>query len=108
MQATSGSTIAAVGFANYQEEAGQVDADVPSLFFVASHWAETARPYLAEHRPAPFSVHRKRPAVTNSVAPRHLDYPMNASAETPKRLDSADTWRRLSRRLPPSTLDTTL
>ena len=28
-----------------------MDADVPSLFFVASHWAATDRPYLAEHCP---------------------------------------------------------
>ena len=43
--------IADVGFANYEVEAERVDADVPSLFFVATHWAETARPYLAEHCP---------------------------------------------------------
>lgn len=43
--------IADATFANYQEEAEKVDADVPSLFFVASHWAETAGPYLARHCP---------------------------------------------------------
>ena len=30
-------------------EAGRVDADAPSLFVAASHWAETARSDLAEH-----------------------------------------------------------
>ena len=28
-----------------------VDADIPSLFVVAEHWAETAKPYFAEHCP---------------------------------------------------------
>ena len=37
---------------NYATQAAEkVDADVPSLFFVADHWAETARPYLARHCP---------------------------------------------------------
>ena len=35
-------------------------------------------------------------------------YSMKASAEIPNRFDNADTWRRLSSRLPPSTSDTTL
>ena len=43
--------IAGVCFANYQEEAIKVDGEVPQLFFVANHWAETARPYLAKHCP---------------------------------------------------------
>ena len=38
-------------FANYQDEAERVDADIPSLFVVADHWAETAKPYLAAHCP---------------------------------------------------------
>ena len=40
-------------------------------------------------------------------ADRH-GYGTNASAETPKRFESADTWRTLSCRLPLSTADTTL
>ena len=43
--------IADVCFANYLEEAKKVDAEVPSLFCVADHWAETARPFLARHCP---------------------------------------------------------
>ena len=43
--------IADVCFANYLEEAKRVDAEIPSVFFVADHWAETARPFLATHCP---------------------------------------------------------
>ena len=43
--------LADAAFANYEDEASKVDADVPSLFFVANHWAGTAKPYLAEHCP---------------------------------------------------------
>ncbi len=43
--------IAGVCFANYQEEAIKVDGEIPQFFFVADHWAETARPYLAKHCP---------------------------------------------------------
>ena len=43
--------IADVCFANYLEEAKQVDAAIPSIFFVADHWAETAKPFLAKHCP---------------------------------------------------------
>ena len=43
--------LADAGFASYQDEAEKVDTDVPSLFFVANHWAETAKLYLAEHCP---------------------------------------------------------
>lgn len=43
--------IADVCFANYLEEAKKVDAEVPSLFCVADHRAETARPFLARHCP---------------------------------------------------------
>ena len=43
--------IADVCFANYLDEAKQVDAAIPSLFFVADHWAETAKPFLAKHCP---------------------------------------------------------
>ena len=45
--------IADATFANCQEEAEEIDADVPSLFFVADHRAETAEPYLAGHCPNP-------------------------------------------------------
>ena len=45
--------IADATFASYQEEAEEIDADVPSLFFVADHRAETAEPYLAGHCPNP-------------------------------------------------------
>ena len=38
-------------FGNYEPEAEKVDADVPSLFVVATHWGETAKPYLAKHCP---------------------------------------------------------
>ena len=44
--------IADVAFADYQAEAKKVDAEIPSLFFVASHWGETAKPYLAELCPS--------------------------------------------------------
>lgn len=40
-----------VCFANYLEEAKKVDAETASLFCVASHWAETAKPFLAKHCP---------------------------------------------------------
>ena len=43
--------IADVCFANYLGEAKQADAAIPSLFFVADHWAETAKPFLAKHCP---------------------------------------------------------
>ena len=43
--------IADVCFANYLDEAKQADAAIPSLFFVADHWAETAKPFLAKHCP---------------------------------------------------------
>lgn len=43
--------IAGVCFANYQEEAVKVDGEIPQFFFVADHWAETAKPYLAKHCP---------------------------------------------------------
>ena len=43
--------IAGVCFANYQEEAVKVDGEIPQIFFVADHWAETAKPYLAKHCP---------------------------------------------------------
>lgn len=43
--------IADVCFANYLEEAKKVDAEVPSLFCVADHRAETARPFLARYCP---------------------------------------------------------
>ncbi|MCQ3804114.1 MAG: alpha/beta hydrolase [bacterium] len=45
------SLLADACFGNYQNEAVAVDADIPSLFVVAEHWAEAARPYLAEHCP---------------------------------------------------------
>ena len=43
--------LADAAFANYEDEASKVDADVPSIFFVANHWAGTAKRYLAEHCP---------------------------------------------------------
>ncbi len=43
--------IADVCFANYLEEAKRVDAEIPSIFFVADHWAATAQPFLARHCP---------------------------------------------------------
>ncbi len=43
--------IADLAFGNYLEEARKVDAEIPSMFFVADHWAETAKPYLARHCP---------------------------------------------------------
>ena len=43
--------LADAAFANYEDEAEKVDADVPSLFVVANHWAGTAKRYLAEHCP---------------------------------------------------------
>ena len=43
--------IADVCFANYLEEVKQVDANIPSIFYVADHWAETAKPFLAKHCP---------------------------------------------------------
>jgi len=43
--------IAGVCFANYLEEAVKADAEIPSLFCVANHWAETAKPFLAKHCP---------------------------------------------------------
>ena len=43
--------IADVCFANYLDEAKRVDADIPSLYYVAEHWAETAKPFLATHCP---------------------------------------------------------
>ena len=32
-------------------EAKQVDAAIPSAYFVADHWAETAKPFLTKHCP---------------------------------------------------------
>ena len=43
--------IADVCFANYLGEVKKVDADIPSIYFVADHWAETAKPFLAKHCP---------------------------------------------------------
>ena len=43
--------IADVCFANYLEEAKRVDADIPALFCVATHWSGTAKPFLARHCP---------------------------------------------------------
>ncbi len=43
--------IADVCFANCLEEAKRVDAEIPSLFFVADHWSATAGPFLAKHCP---------------------------------------------------------
>jgi pimeloyl-ACP methyl ester carboxylesterase len=43
------SLYADLSFSNYLEEARQVDGAIPSLFCVANHWAETAKPFLAQH-----------------------------------------------------------
>ncbi len=43
--------IACAAFGNYLEEAKAADAELPQLFVVAEHWAESARPFLAEHCP---------------------------------------------------------
>lgn len=42
---------AAIGFSNYLEEARLVDGSIPSLFCIANHWADTAKPFLAKHCP---------------------------------------------------------
>ena len=47
----AGALLADACFGNYQDEAARVDSDIPSLFVVAEHWGETAKPYLAEHCP---------------------------------------------------------
>ncbi len=44
--------IADLTFSNYLDEAKQVDASIPALHCVAAHWAETAKPFLAQHCPA--------------------------------------------------------
>ncbi len=43
--------MAAGMFSNYMETAKKIDAELPSLFVVADHWADTAKRYLAKHTP---------------------------------------------------------
>ena len=43
--------LAAGMFSNYLDVAKKIDADIPSLFVVANHWADTARKYLAKQVP---------------------------------------------------------
>ena len=38
-------------FSNYLDVAKKVDAEMPSLFVVATHWADTAKKYLAANTP---------------------------------------------------------
>ncbi|MFP4374637.1 MAG: alpha/beta fold hydrolase [Spirochaetaceae bacterium] len=37
--------------ADYSKEAAAMDRDVPSLYILAEHWADTAKPFLAKHMP---------------------------------------------------------
>lgn len=37
--------------ADYSKEAATIDAKLPSLYVLAEHWAETAKPFLAKHMP---------------------------------------------------------
>jgi pimeloyl-ACP methyl ester carboxylesterase len=43
--------LAAGMFSNYLDVAKKIDAEIPSLFVVADHWADTARKYLVKHLP---------------------------------------------------------
>ena len=43
--------LAAGMLSNYLDEAKKVDTEIPSLFVVADHWADTARDYLSKHSP---------------------------------------------------------
>lgn len=36
---------------DYSKEAAAMDRDVPSLYILAEHWADTAKPFLAKHMP---------------------------------------------------------
>lgn len=36
---------------DYSKEAAAVDAELPSLYVLAEHWADTAKPFLANHMP---------------------------------------------------------
>ena len=40
-----------LSFSNYLEEAKKVDSNIPSLYCVAAHWSEIAKPFLAKHCP---------------------------------------------------------
>lgn len=42
---------AAGNFSNYLDTAKEIDANIPSSFIVAEHWAKKAKPYLAQHTP---------------------------------------------------------
>jgi len=37
--------------ADYSKEAATMDKNVPSLYILAEHWAETAKPFLSQHMP---------------------------------------------------------
>ena len=43
--------LAAGMFSNYMDVAKDIDANIPSAFVVADHWADTARAYVAQHLP---------------------------------------------------------
>lgn len=43
--------LAAGMFSNYLDVAKKIDADIPSLFVVATHWADQAKGYLAKNTP---------------------------------------------------------
>jgi pimeloyl-ACP methyl ester carboxylesterase len=36
---------------DYSKEAARIDADLPSVYVLAEHWADTARAFLAKHMP---------------------------------------------------------
>jgi pimeloyl-ACP methyl ester carboxylesterase len=37
--------------ADYSKEAAAMDKNVPSLYILAEHWADTAKPFLSRHMP---------------------------------------------------------
>ena len=43
--------LAAGMFSNYMDVAKDIDANIPSAFVVADHWADTAKAYVAQHLP---------------------------------------------------------